>query len=558
MTTPAGGSNGANPDSRLPPHDTEAEEAVVASILVDPDVMPKVAPILEPADFFREQNAWAFEACRDLWQRGESINQITVAHELNRRGRLEEIGGSAYLSRLVAELPTSIGVESYAGLVRESAVRRRLVTQAGALAGAAHSGADVGSVLDAAEAALAELRAGSPAVAAVEIADAAEPEPLEDLIEWLEKVGTLAGLYGNEGTGKSWIGVYRDTCLTAGLPFLGRATRRCDCIFIDFELYAAEFSRKAWAVARALGLDRPPRGLYYLQADRPLLAMIPTIRAAIRRTGAGSITIDSLSMSGVVDADTALAARRELASLGVSCFLIDHQARVQKFESHDTKAPYGTRFKEAMVASLFQLDLADIQPDGGIDVLLRDKKNRHGPHRPDMGLRILFGADRVTFTAIDPSASVGLEEKMAGLDRVEAILQRLGEATPQEIASETTGLSKKSVTTFLSRLKKRGRAIDFPGQTSRDPHLWRPSTSTPSSRDETAAVRVDGLIGPSTHQRGEQQQPPSTRSTRHQGEPSTRADDSCQVCGKPVEFYSPTGARLCGEHAKQREEKVMP
>src|SRR4030067_3585869 len=99
---------------KLPPHDTEAEEAVIASLLVDPEAIFKVAPRLKAEDFFREKNAWVYEACRALWDRSESINQITVAHELARAGRLEDVGGVAYLRRLITHLPTPAGVEPLA------------------------------------------------------------------------------------------------------------------------------------------------------------------------------------------------------------------------------------------------------------------------------------------------------------------------------------------------------------------------------------------------------------------------------------------------------------
>src|SRR3970040_2007479 len=103
---------------KLPPHDIEAEEAVIASLLVDPEAIYRVAPTLNPEDFFREKNAWAFEACLALWERNQSINQITVSHELARRGRLEEVGGAAYLSRLVTALPPSLVAEHYAALLQ--------------------------------------------------------------------------------------------------------------------------------------------------------------------------------------------------------------------------------------------------------------------------------------------------------------------------------------------------------------------------------------------------------------------------------------------------------
>jgi replicative DNA helicase len=146
---------------KLPPHDTEAEEAVVASLLVDPEAVYRVAPILKPEDFFREKNAWAYEACLSLWERNESINQITVAHELARRGRLEEIGGAAYLAKLVTELPTSVGVEHYAGLVQRDASYRKLITAAGQIAQMAYiAGPDVGDVLARAETLIAAIRQG--------------------------------------------------------------------------------------------------------------------------------------------------------------------------------------------------------------------------------------------------------------------------------------------------------------------------------------------------------------------------------------------------------------
>ena len=146
---------------KLPPHDIEAEEAIVASLMVDPEAVYKIAPVLKADDFFREKNAWAFEACLALWERNQSINQITVSHELARRGRLEEIGGAAYLSRLVTDLPTSVGVEHYAGLVQRDSSYRKLITAAGHIAQMAYqAGPDVGNILARAETLIAGIRQG--------------------------------------------------------------------------------------------------------------------------------------------------------------------------------------------------------------------------------------------------------------------------------------------------------------------------------------------------------------------------------------------------------------
>jgi len=146
---------------RLPPHDIEAEEAVIASLLVDGEALYKVAAIVQPQDFFREKNAWAYEACVSLWERNEAVNQVTVAHELARRDRLEELGGLAYLSRLVTELPTPIGVEHYARIVKRDAIYRRLIESSSRIAQMAYDGGpDLDSTLARAESMILSLRTG--------------------------------------------------------------------------------------------------------------------------------------------------------------------------------------------------------------------------------------------------------------------------------------------------------------------------------------------------------------------------------------------------------------
>ena len=114
------------PLESLPPHDIDAEEAVIGSLLIDGTAIYKVV-FLQAPDFYREQNQWLFEACLSLYQRNEAINQITLAQEMDRKGRLEGCGGVAYLSHLVAIVPTSLDIEHYAQIVYRLAISRRLI-----------------------------------------------------------------------------------------------------------------------------------------------------------------------------------------------------------------------------------------------------------------------------------------------------------------------------------------------------------------------------------------------------------------------------------------------
>ena len=115
--------------------DTGAEDAVIAAVLVEPDACPKLAGVLEPRHFFRERNAWAYEAAMAVWHRGEEPNQITVAHELAVRGRLDDAGGQTFLSDCIRICPTTVGDSAlwYAGIVRRLAMSREALSAAHAI-----------------------------------------------------------------------------------------------------------------------------------------------------------------------------------------------------------------------------------------------------------------------------------------------------------------------------------------------------------------------------------------------------------------------------------------
>jgi replicative DNA helicase len=141
----------AVPD-KLQPHNLEAEEAVLGSLLIDPDAILQVATFLGPDDFFVERHSWIYEAVRDLHERREPADLVTLSDELERRGQLGEIGGPAYLSGLINATPTSIHVEFYARIVERTGLLRRLIDAAGQIARLAYDESqDAGEVVDRAE-----------------------------------------------------------------------------------------------------------------------------------------------------------------------------------------------------------------------------------------------------------------------------------------------------------------------------------------------------------------------------------------------------------------------
>ncbi len=138
-----------------PPHSIEAEEAVLGSILVNPDALHEVASFLRADDFYLVRNGWVWEAFLSLQERNEQIDYLTVVEELRRMGRLDDVGGPAYITHLINHTPSTIYTETYGRIVERAALRRRLLSAASDIARLAHEeNADINEIIDRAESTL--------------------------------------------------------------------------------------------------------------------------------------------------------------------------------------------------------------------------------------------------------------------------------------------------------------------------------------------------------------------------------------------------------------------
>lgn len=146
----------------LPPHDVGAEEAILAALLLDDNAVHRVAGIVDRGDFFREQNRWAYEAALAVSGRGEPITVATLAHELERAGRLDAAGGEQFLVGLAGKYYTAVGVEAHGRIVARDAQYRRLIQVSGRIAHLAYQGGhDAAAVLAEAEALLGAVAANT-------------------------------------------------------------------------------------------------------------------------------------------------------------------------------------------------------------------------------------------------------------------------------------------------------------------------------------------------------------------------------------------------------------
>lgn len=119
-----------NIEGKLPPQNIEAEQSVLGSLLLDKDAIVKIAELLAPGHFYREQHAEIYRAILTLYEKRQPADLVTVSDILKKTGNLELAGGTSYLTSLVNSVPTSAHIQNYAEIVKEAATKRALITAA--------------------------------------------------------------------------------------------------------------------------------------------------------------------------------------------------------------------------------------------------------------------------------------------------------------------------------------------------------------------------------------------------------------------------------------------
>ncbi len=178
---------------RTPPQDMAAEQSVLGSMLISKDAIATVSEALRGVDFYRPIHETIHDTIIDLFGRGEPVDMITVAAELQRRGELARIGGAPYLHTLAANVPIAANAEFYADIVREKAILRRLVDAGTRIAQFGYAGeGQVDDIVDRAQAEVYQItdRRSSEDYAPLSAF-------MDSVLDEIEAIGNReAGLYG--------------------------------------------------------------------------------------------------------------------------------------------------------------------------------------------------------------------------------------------------------------------------------------------------------------------------------------------------------------------------
>ena len=137
---------------KIPPHDIEAEQAILGSMLTDQDAVVDAIEILKTEDFYREDNKYIFQAIVNLFSKSEPIDIITVKAELTSMQKFEAVGGLEYLALLPDKVPLVANAEKYIKIVEEKSILRQLIKLANEIESLGYAQTDeVDNVMEQAE-----------------------------------------------------------------------------------------------------------------------------------------------------------------------------------------------------------------------------------------------------------------------------------------------------------------------------------------------------------------------------------------------------------------------
>lgn len=143
---------------RLPPQNIEAEQCILGGILIEDQALLKVIEFLRPEDFYKEAHSIIYDAVLDLFNRNEPQDLVTVHNALKSKGKLEAVGGAAYLAEITETMPVAANIGYYGKIVWDKAVLRRLIQKASDISTLCYEEAgEVDEVLESAESSIFEI-----------------------------------------------------------------------------------------------------------------------------------------------------------------------------------------------------------------------------------------------------------------------------------------------------------------------------------------------------------------------------------------------------------------
>jgi hypothetical protein len=295
--------------------------------------------------------------------------------------------------------------------------------------------------------------------APVELAAFEEPPQLKFTVERVAPQGMTTTMYGDSGQGKSTVASWLAMCVATGAPFLGLSTIKGPVLLLDWELTRDLTLGRLYRIARGMGLDRPPPGVFYQSFHTPLKQLIGDIRSWSSTFKPELIIVDSFGpASGGDPLDHVLATDllSTVRSIDATRILVDHQSNPVRGVDYKEKRAFGSAWKTHLTRSALQLQAVATAP-GKLSAILRHQKANFGPRIDDMAFHIHYDEPGIYLEA---AAISDPEFQQTGSlpthQRVETYLHSNGPSTKKAIAINCE-VGEKTVGNAISHLRQHGK-----------------------------------------------------------------------------------------------------
>ncbi len=241
---------------KLPPQNTEAEQCLLGCLMLDKDAIVKVVDFIKSEDFYKGIHQDIYQAMAELYERSDPIDILSVSARLKERNKLEDIGGSAYLTSLINTVPTATHVSNYAKIVRQKKILRDLISASHEIGLSAFDEAeDVDVLLDKAEKTVFSIGQRALTQTFIPIKDILS-DTFERIDELSKHQGKLRGLStGFKDLDNKLAGLQKsDLIVLAARPSMGKSS-----LALDIARHVAIFENK-------------PVGLFSLEMSKDQIA----------------------------------------------------------------------------------------------------------------------------------------------------------------------------------------------------------------------------------------------------------------------------------------------
>ncbi len=370
--------------SRIPPHDLDAEQATLGSIMLNPSALNDIIDIFQAETCYSEKHRIIFKAMIDLFSKNEPIDLLSLSTTLKNRGQLEQIGGRSYLTDLTNCVPASTNVKHYAKIVYKKSLMRKLIEAGEHLStvGFSETDTDVETIMDEAEKKVFAITGDPKGQNFVSI-----KQSLTEVWDQLEKLNSDGGGLGGVPTGYPSLdnmlgGLHKsDLIILAARPSVGKTTLALDIArhaavkskipvaIFSLEMSANQLTQRMLSAQSHVDAWKLRTGKITNEND------FGKIRDSLNELSQAPIYIDDQAGNSIVKMKSV--ARRLKSEFGLGLIVIDYLQLMGTSKNYDSMVNQVTEISRSLKGLARELDV----PVLALSQLSRAVESRGGKPR---------------------------------------------------------------------------------------------------------------------------------------------------------------------------------